>query len=111
MPDEDRPPLVQFTPFARQDYDDLLLESLLTWGEAQMRRYEARIERALRTVARFPGSGRRRDELFPSCRSFPAGQHVVYYRPSANGIIISRILRGRRDPEGAVVEAGEDESG
>src|SRR5260221_14043514 len=46
-----------------------------------------------------PLMGRPRDELFPSLRSFPVGQHVIFYRPVKNDIQIIRVLHGARDIE------------
>ena len=44
-----------------------------------------------------PNMGRRRDDLEPGARSFPAGNYVIYYRRSRRGIGISRVLHGARD--------------
>lgn len=95
---------VRLTIDARQDLDDLLLYSLLTWGEVQMRAYEAAIERAFRNLARYPWLGRARDDIFPSCRSLPVEQHLIYYRPTETEIIVARLLHGRQDAAGMVSE-------
>lgn len=51
------------------------------------------------TLARFPFSGRRRDELCPGLRSFPVGQYVILYRLDDEDVLILRVVRGSRDLE------------
>ena len=48
-------------------------------------------------LADTPKAGRQRFELDPSIRSFAAGNYVIFYRESANGIEVARVLHGRRD--------------
>ncbi len=43
--------------------------------------------------------GRRREELAPALRSFPAGNYVIFYRPVREAIQIIRVLHGARDIE------------
>ncbi|MBT9331423.1 type II toxin-antitoxin system RelE/ParE family toxin [Paracidobacterium acidisoli] len=47
-----------------------------------------------------PGAGRRRDELRPGYRSFPAGQYVIFYRVEEYGVAIMHVLHGKRDIDG-----------
>jgi toxin ParE1/3/4 len=58
-----------------------------------------RIEEKLRSLARSPGIGRRREELLPGLQSFPVGNYVVFYRAIEDGIDVIRILHGSRDIE------------
>jgi toxin ParE1/3/4 len=44
-----------------------------------------------------PKTGRQRSGLGPSIRSFAVGNYVIFYRESANGIEVARVLHGRRD--------------
>lgn len=48
-------------------------------------------------LADSPQVGRQRSELDPSIRSLAVGNYVVFYRESANGIEVARVLHGRRD--------------
>ncbi len=48
-------------------------------------------------LAGSPKAGRQRPELDPSIRSFAVGNYVIFYRESANGIEVARVLHGRRD--------------
>ena len=60
-------------------------------------RWIERIHRALERLAQFPLMGRERSELAPHLRSFPAGSHVIFYRPLDDGVEIIRVLHGARD--------------
>jgi toxin ParE1/3/4 len=48
-------------------------------------------------LADSPRAGRLRPELAPSLRSFAVGSYVIFYRESATGIEVARVLHGRRD--------------
>jgi toxin ParE1/3/4 len=50
-----------------------------------------------RFLANSPKVGRQRPELDSSIRSFAVGNYVIFYRESANGIEVARLLHGRRD--------------
>ncbi|MGI8405983.1 MAG: type II toxin-antitoxin system RelE/ParE family toxin [Thermomicrobiales bacterium] len=41
--------------------------------------------------------GRIRFDIASDVRSIPVGQHVIYYHPTEDAIIIRRIVHGRRD--------------
>jgi toxin ParE1/3/4 len=62
-------------------------------------RFAVRIDKAFRLVARRPGIGRARPELYPDLRSFVIGKYVVFYLPLKDGIDVIRILHGARDIE------------
>jgi toxin ParE1/3/4 len=46
-----------------------------------------------------PALGRSCDDIRPGLRRMESGQHVVFYREEAGGILISRILHQRMLPE------------
>jgi toxin ParE1/3/4 len=48
----------------------------------------------------YPRIGRRRDDLRPGLRSYPAGNYVILYRIEGAGVVIVHIFHGRRDIEG-----------
>ena len=50
-----------------------------------------------RFLANSSKAGRQRPELDPSIRSFPVGNYLIFYRESAIGIEVARVLHGRRD--------------
>ncbi len=58
-----------------------------------------RLEGKLQTLARNPGSGRRREELLTGLRSFPLGNYLVFFQEIENGIDVIPVLHGSRDIE------------
>jgi len=48
-------------------------------------------------LASMPQMGRQREELSSRLRSFPFGNHIIFYRPMENGVEIVRVLHGARD--------------
>ena len=88
---------VRLSPDAQRDYDNVLLYSFQTWGESQMQRYRAALDRALVQVGDFPEIGFRRDRLLPGYRSLPVEHHVLYYRIKDDEIEIVRIPHERMD--------------
>lgn len=52
---------------------------------------------AARVHALFPESGRSREELKPSLRSFVVKPYVAFYRPVEGTIEVLRVLHGKRD--------------
>ncbi len=57
------------------------------------------VENSCRTLANFPGIGRRREDLGGKVLSFPIGAYIVFYRPIDGGIELARVLHGSRDIE------------
>ena len=56
-----------------------------------------RFDEKLMMLADNPHSGRPRDELAPSLRSYAVGNYLIFYRPIENGIELIRVLHGARD--------------
>jgi toxin ParE1/3/4 len=61
--------------------------------------FALRIDKTFRLLARRPGIGRARPELYPDLRSFVVGNYAVLYLPLTNGIDVIRVLHGARDIE------------
>jgi toxin ParE1/3/4 len=93
---------VTLTSDAWDDYHQLLLYTVQQWGETQLVAYEATFDRAFTTLGEHPASGRARDELRPGLRSFPVGQHVIYYILRGRTVRILRILHSRMDARRAL---------
>jgi len=55
------------------------------------------IEKKCQAVAEMPGIGRPREELAPNLHSSLAGKYVIFYRPTAEGVEIIRVIHGARD--------------
>lgn len=56
-------------------------------------------EEKFQIIAQSPEMGRKREELAPKLRSFPAGKHVIFYRCGQKRIEVIRVLHGSRDIE------------
>lgn len=58
-------------------------------------RFAVLIDDHFRALARRPYMGRSRTELAPDLRSFPVGQHVIFYLPLPRGVEIVRVCTAR----------------
>ena len=61
--------------------------------------FASRIDKTFRLLARRPGIGRARPDLYQNLRSFVISKYVVFYLPLENGIDVIRVLHGARDIE------------
>jgi toxin ParE1/3/4 len=99
--------------FSRRAEDDLLAigeYTLRTWGKTQAFLYLRDIEEFCRKLSVNPELGRSCDHIRPGLRRMEHGKHVVFYRISAGGILISRILHQRMLPDSQVKDDEADES-
>ena len=60
-------------------------------------RFLKAIRERLQVLAEQPLIGRERPEFGQDARSVPHGDYLVIYRPTAAGVGVARIARGRRD--------------
>lgn len=58
------------------------------------------IERRWQQLALYPFSGVARDDIAPGLRCLVAGQYLTLHRVAADGILIIRVLHGRRKIDG-----------
>ena len=65
------------------------------WGAQQKRRYMDGIRDCLARLRRDPELGAPRDDVGPDYRSLHAGRHVVFYRDTADAVIVVRVLHQR----------------
>src|SRR5690242_5255784 len=82
---------------ARIDYEEILLYSQLTWVEGQMRKFEAKLERSPRLLARHPQSAPLRPDLAPGVRARSISPYIAFYRIEDGLVVVARILHERRD--------------
>jgi toxin ParE1/3/4 len=87
----------RLTDRARDDLRAIWFETANRRDEAAADRMTAKVLEACRAHARFPETGRSRDDLLPGLRSFPVAPFVVFFRPHADTIEVLRVLHGRRD--------------
>lgn len=67
------------TPRAARDLDAIAQWTLQHWGAARMEQYLRSLNDRFHWLARNPVAGRARDDVREGYRSFPEGQHVVFY--------------------------------
>jgi toxin ParE1/3/4 len=65
------------------------------------------IERKLRLLAGQPQMGRAREELRAGLHSFPVKPYVIFYQPLPDGILVVRVVHGRRDLDALFSEDSE----
>jgi toxin ParE1/3/4 len=81
---------------ARADLVRIGVESRKGWGDAQMRRYLADLDRAFHTLAEMPLIGHAADEVKPDYRCLREGRHLIFYKlTEAGDVDIIRILHAR----------------
>jgi len=68
----------------------------------------ARIEGTAEKLARFPGLGKRRDELQQGVRSFGVGKYIIFYRRIRGGIEVIHVVHGARGLGGFFPEETEE---
>jgi toxin ParE1/3/4 len=84
-------------PEARQDLRGILLYTERRWDKRQRSAYKARLDHAMRELARFPNLGRARDDISPGLRGFPVEAHIIFYRVDDQTVRIVRVLHGMMD--------------
>jgi toxin ParE1/3/4 len=84
------------TPQAKRDAAEIWRYIAMDSIDAAERWLE-RINRAIILLAEYPGIGARRDELATDLRSYPVGNHLIFYRRVPGGIQVIRIMDGRRN--------------
>lgn len=97
----------RFSRRAKADLLEIGAYTLRTWGLDQALKYLDQLEACCQTLAENPVLGRACPEIRPGLRRFGQGRHVVFYRPEAGGILVSRILHQRMLPERHGVGDGE----
>lgn len=89
---------LNFSEKAEEDFEDILLYTLETWGEAQMLSYRDEVlNPALEKLQKQPYLGYKRPDLSDRHRALSAGQHVIVYQLKGEDIFISRILHNKMD--------------
>ena len=89
----------RFTRSAEEDLRQIADFTLITWGERQADRYLSALESACQMLAKNPNLGRECFNIRPGLRRMEHAKHILFYRQSKDGIVISRILHQRTLPE------------
>lgn len=83
---------VRLSRRARADLTEIDRYTLAKWGLAQAECYLSAIQECCNRLARNPLLGRPCDDVQPSLRRIEQAEHVIFYRPSREGILVSRVL-------------------
>src|ERR1035438_10572709 len=83
--------------------------TLEKWGERQTLRYIDGLETSCQQLAENPLSGRPCEHIRPGLRRMEHARHVVFYRLTSGGILVSRILHQRMLPDRRTIDEEESE--
>jgi len=86
----------RITPRAQTDLDEIWDYIAERNPDAADRVIDTILTR-VRSLARFPLTGRARDDLRPGLRSSPVSPYVILFRPVDDTVTILRIIHGARD--------------
>lgn len=92
----------RLSALAKDDLQSIFKFTIAHWGEVQARHYAQKLSDGFDMLSNEPESGFVRQELNEQARSFPVGNHVIYYSINndfENCIEISRILHQSMDFE------------
>jgi toxin ParE1/3/4 len=87
------------TPRAQADVEEIWDYTVDRWGLDQAETYTRQLWKDIAAIADRPSRGRECSEVRPGYRQFPSGSHVLFYRSTATGIDVVRILHERMDYE------------
>jgi toxin ParE1/3/4 len=82
---------------ADADVADIARYTLAKFGERQVIKYIATLERTFQLLADFPKMGLVTDELRPGLHRFPNQSHMIFYTIAVDHILIVRVLHARAD--------------
>lgn len=87
----------QITPDAREDLKEIARYTYQTWGRQQANCYLQDMYDLFLRLAENPGIGRTRHDIKSGLLSFPAKEHIVFFRIDGKKLIILRVLLASRD--------------
>jgi toxin ParE1/3/4 len=92
-------PQVVYSPEARADLLAIETYIAVNDGEARAELIIGRLAETILNLAYMPGMGRSRPYLASGARAFSAAPWLIVYDllPSLDGIVVLRVLDGRRD--------------
>ena len=80
------------------------------WNRAQARRYLGELDACFHRLAENPQLGRSAESVRPGLWRIEQGRHVIFYRRTADGIRVIRILHDRMLPPLHIGPWHEDDS-
>lgn len=88
-------PEYRLTPKAKEDMEAVWLYSLSQWGMAQTSRYIDDLVDAFLFLTETPKAGSACDNIREGYRKYPIIRHTIYYKETAYGIEVVRVLHGQ----------------
>ncbi|MDD5141277.1 MAG: type II toxin-antitoxin system RelE/ParE family toxin [Verrucomicrobiales bacterium] len=89
----------RYSSDANSDIEEIALY-LFDLNPTAAHRFLDSLEETCELLAAQPLIGRSRPELADDLRSFPVGNYLIFYAPTANGIDVARVIYGGRDLPG-----------
>jgi toxin ParE1/3/4 len=77
---------------AKADLQDISRYTRQTWGKSQARTYVVHMRDRCQWLAGNPNLGRLYGSARPGLRRMEQGSHVIFYRETSSGVLITRIL-------------------
>ncbi len=102
--------LVRLSTLAEADLLDIGQYTLRTWGAKQTILYLDNLEACFRRIAVQLSAGRPCDDIRPGLHRYEQGKHVVFFRRTEVGILVTRILHQRMSPDRHLFEDKEEDS-
>lgn len=87
----------RLTPAAERDLETIWTYTFKKWGVVQADRYIDILTQAFAELAQSPNTAPACDHIRPGYRRRSAERHMIYFRITAYGIAIVRILHDRMD--------------
>jgi toxin ParE1/3/4 len=89
---------IELTLVAERDLIDIYLYGIEHFGHAQAERYAETLNGNMAVAADNPTLGADYSFVRDGLRRYECVSHAIYYRATASGILVLRILHGRMDP-------------
>jgi len=87
----------RLTPAAERDLEAIWTYTLQRWGVEQANRYIDLLTAAFAELANSPNTAPACDQVRPGYRRRSVERHMIYFRITAYGIAIVRVLHDRMD--------------
>lgn len=91
-------PEVKFSRLALEDLRGISRYTARIWCAEQALRYVNELEECARRISKSPLLGRECSAVKTGLRRVEQGRHVIFYRPPAGRIVVSRVLHQRMLP-------------
>jgi toxin ParE1/3/4 len=87
----------RLTPAAERDLEAIWIYTFQEWDAAQANRYIYNMTAAFAELAQSPKTAPTCDHIRPGYRRRSVERHVIYFRVTAYGVAIIRVLHDRMD--------------